>query len=175
MSLGIQYHRLKIIAMLSLVLSIFAHLKPSFIMFTPWLFASLYLASCKLFITNLLCIYSRAHAHGQLCGWGEGIYLFVHRRPGKGRRRPGVVLFSPRHVHAILPYMGVPGDRGPRLMRTLGYIPRAHSYAVTLHSVEYHRVREGPVAMGKSHIQYIPRNMHTVSLCFALLWLCNRS
>ena len=24
-------------------------------------------------------------------------------------------------------------------------------------------------------IQYIPRNMHTVSLCFALLWLCNRS
>ena len=25
------------------------------------------------------------------------------------------------------------------------------------------------------HIQYIPRNMHTVLLCFALLWLCNRS
>ena len=24
-------------------------------------------------------------------------------------------------------------------------------------------------------IQYIPRNMHTVLLCFALLWLCNRS
>ena len=23
-------------------------------------------------------------------------------------------------------------------------------------------------------IQYIPRNMHTVLLCFALLWLCNR-
>ena len=25
------------------------------------------------------------------------------------------------------------------------------------------------------NIQYIPRNMHTVLLCFALLWLCNRS
>ena len=24
-------------------------------------------------------------------------------------------------------------------------------------------------------LQYIPRNMHTVLLCFALLWLCNRS
>ena len=24
-------------------------------------------------------------------------------------------------------------------------------------------------------VQYIPRNMHTVFLCFALLWLCNRS
>ena len=24
-------------------------------------------------------------------------------------------------------------------------------------------------------IQYTPRNMHTVLLCFALLWLCNRS
>ena len=24
-------------------------------------------------------------------------------------------------------------------------------------------------------IQYIPRNMHTVLLCFALLWLCDRS
>ena len=23
-------------------------------------------------------------------------------------------------------------------------------------------------------VQYIPRNMHTVLLCFALLWLCNR-
>ena len=27
----------------------------------------------------------------------------------------------------------------------------------------------------KHSIQYIPRNMHTVLLCFALLWLCNRS
>ena len=27
----------------------------------------------------------------------------------------------------------------------------------------------------RCHIQYIPRNMHTVLLCFALLWLCNRS
>ena len=25
------------------------------------------------------------------------------------------------------------------------------------------------------YIQYIPRNMHTVLLCFALLWLCNHS
>ena len=25
------------------------------------------------------------------------------------------------------------------------------------------------------HVQYIPRNMHRVLLCFALLWLCNRS
>ena len=24
-------------------------------------------------------------------------------------------------------------------------------------------------------LQYIPRNMHTVLLCFALLWLCNPS
>ena len=24
-------------------------------------------------------------------------------------------------------------------------------------------------------VQYIPRNMHSVLLCFALLWLCNRS
>ena len=29
------------------------------------------------------------------------------------------------------------------------------------------------VVMGD--LQYIPRNMHTVLLCFALLWLCNRS
>ena len=27
----------------------------------------------------------------------------------------------------------------------------------------------------KEWIQYIPRNMHTVLLCFALLWLCKRS
>ena len=27
----------------------------------------------------------------------------------------------------------------------------------------------------KGNIQYIPKNMHTVLLCFALLWLCNRS
>ena len=27
----------------------------------------------------------------------------------------------------------------------------------------------------KSEGQYIPRNMHMVLLCFALLWLCNRS
>ena len=27
----------------------------------------------------------------------------------------------------------------------------------------------------KSDVQYIPRNMHTGLLCFALLWLCNRS
>ena len=26
-----------------------------------------------------------------------------------------------------------------------------------------------------THLQYIPRNVHTVLLCFALLWLCNRS
>ena len=26
-----------------------------------------------------------------------------------------------------------------------------------------------------SQLQYIPRNMHTVLLCFALLWLCNCS
>ena len=26
-----------------------------------------------------------------------------------------------------------------------------------------------------TELQYIPRNMHTVLLCFALLWLCNRS
>ena len=25
------------------------------------------------------------------------------------------------------------------------------------------------------YLQYIPRNMHAVLLCFALLWLCNRS
>ena len=28
---------------------------------------------------------------------------------------------------------------------------------------------------GHRSIQYIPRNMHTVLLCFALLWSCNRS
>ena len=28
---------------------------------------------------------------------------------------------------------------------------------------------------GDAYIQYIPRNMHTVLLCFALLWLRNRS
>ena len=27
----------------------------------------------------------------------------------------------------------------------------------------------------QSSVQFIPRNMHTVLLCFALLWLCNRS
>ena len=27
----------------------------------------------------------------------------------------------------------------------------------------------------EEYVQYIPRNMHTVLLCFALLWLCNRS
>ena len=29
--------------------------------------------------------------------------------------------------------------------------------------------------MSAPSIQYIPRNMHTVLWCFALLWLCNRS
>ena len=29
--------------------------------------------------------------------------------------------------------------------------------------------------MFNGSVQYIPRNMHTVLLCFALLWLCNRS
>ena len=35
----------------------------------------------------------------------------------------------------------------------------------------------GPTSpdFAKQNIQYIPRNMHTVLLCFALLWLCNRS
>ena len=28
---------------------------------------------------------------------------------------------------------------------------------------------------GMVSLQYIPRNMQTVLLCFALLWLCNRS
>ena len=32
-----------------------------------------------------------------------------------------------------------------------------------------------PMAAHTKWIQYIPRNMHTVLLCFALLWLCNRS
>ena len=27
----------------------------------------------------------------------------------------------------------------------------------------------------KAHVQFIPRNMRMVLLCFALLWLCNRS
>ena len=31
------------------------------------------------------------------------------------------------------------------------------------------------VELIKYILQYIPRNMHTVLLCFALLWLCNRS
>ena len=32
-----------------------------------------------------------------------------------------------------------------------------------------------PSVIDLFHLQYIPRNMHTVLLCFALLWLCNRS
>ena len=32
-----------------------------------------------------------------------------------------------------------------------------------------------PCGNGPQALQYIPRNMHTVLLCFALLWLCNRS
>ena len=32
-----------------------------------------------------------------------------------------------------------------------------------------------PRATNPTSLQYIPRNMHTVLLCFALLWLCNRS
>ena len=42
--------------------------------------------------------------------------------------------------------------------------------------------KQPPLKLGgndQSHVignlQYIPRNMHTVLLCFALLWLCNRS
>ena len=31
------------------------------------------------------------------------------------------------------------------------------------------------VCFTKTQLQYIPRNMHTVLLCIALLWLCNRS
>ena len=31
------------------------------------------------------------------------------------------------------------------------------------------------VVFNTTDLQYIPRNMHTVLLCFALLWLCNRS
>ena len=29
--------------------------------------------------------------------------------------------------------------------------------------------------LGLVMLQYIPRNMHTILFCFALLWLCNRS
>ena len=32
-----------------------------------------------------------------------------------------------------------------------------------------------PMRLWRLHVQYIPRNMHTVLLCFAVLWLCNRS
>ena len=39
----------------------------------------------------------------------------------------------------------------------------------TLIQVRYRKVHT------VTNIQYIPRNMHTVLLCFALLWLCNRS
>ena len=35
--------------------------------------------------------------------------------------------------------------------------------------------RGEPIWKFQQSIQYIPRNMHTVLLCFALLWLCNRS
>ena len=31
------------------------------------------------------------------------------------------------------------------------------------------------ITINIGYVQYIPRNMHTVLLCFALLWLCNRS
>ena len=36
-------------------------------------------------------------------------------------------------------------------------------------------VENDSVALWQNPIQYIPRNMHTVLLCFALLWLSNRS
>ena len=38
-------------------------------------------------------------------------------------------------------------------------------------------IQSKEIGCGLRHldIQYIPRNMHTVLLCFALLWLCNRS
>ena len=37
------------------------------------------------------------------------------------------------------------------------------------------RCRKAGLSMTAQILQYIPRNMHTILLCFALLWLCNRS
>ena len=48
-----------------------------------------------------------------------------------------------------------------------GYIQEPHWFSIFLFP-EISRVT-------LTGIQYIPRNMHTVLLCFALLWLCNRS
>ena len=54
--------------------------------------------------------------------------------------------------------------------------PSAYFLGYTVHYIPK-SVHVGCPGFGliNTNIQYIPRNMHTVVLCFALLWLCNRS
>ena len=48
-------------------------------------------------------------------------------------------------------------------------------YSYTCKTLSRRSVTSGLAKMLLNLVQYIPRNMHTVLLCFALLWLCNRS
>ena len=58
--------------------------------------------------------------------------------------------------------------------------PQFQSYCKTktLYFAGKHTVQRHPIFQCfdiMKYLQNIPRNMHTVFLCFALLWLCNRS
>ena len=50
--------------------------------------------------------------------------------------------------------------------------PRAYNVLSGAEAVIFQYIHVYSIA---AYVQYIPRNMHTVLLYFALLWLCNRS
>ena len=56
----------------------------------------------------------------------------------------------------------------------LGYTVAYTQASIFVRLCHYMAIVHGP-NMFALDLQYIPRNMHTVLLCFALLWLCNRS
>ena len=62
----------------------------------------------------------------------------------------------------------------------LGYTVLTDSYGFVNHILRGRFTGTGTIVyklmyITLTYLQYIPRNMHMVLLCFALLWLCNRS
>ena len=71
----------------------------------------------------------------------------------------------------------IAGSRGARAIDTpCQAFPTTAREILTLDSSQRYLLPTIPNLLWNSLcLQYIPRNMHTVLLCFALLWLCNRS
>ena len=55
------------------------------------------------------------------------------------------------------------------------FLAQLYMWYFLLHCLVWFLSRWKEEAYWHYPVQYIPRNMHTILLCFALLWLCNRS